>query len=690
MYSYEGDGLENNWTKSIQYIKGVGPYKANLLTKLGIFSIGDLLEYYPRRYEDRSQIKRISELIDGQLETFKGKVMNIVESKPRRGLHITKLMVGDSSGVAQVVWFNQPHMKKKYQMGMEVLVSGKVKVVYQVEISNAEIEIIGDGEILDTGRILPVYAASENISQQFLRKMIGQVLVEYLGNHEILPARMIEQYALLNHRLAFENIHFPQNQKLLEQARRRLVFEELYLLQCGLLFLKKSHRSNHVGIKHGIDGPLSKELQQQLPFVLTDDQRQVLSEVKCDMEDITPMQRLIQGDVGSGKTIIAVLALVKTVENGYQGAMMVPTEILAEQHYKTLSELLMPLGVRVGILTGRLTRRKREEVIGKLKAGDIDVIIGTHALIQEGVEFSYLGLVVTDEQHRFGVRQRGKLQEKGTMPDVLVMTATPIPRTMALTVYGDLDVSSIRQLPPGRKPIKTFLRGGDRRQLVYDFIIGEINKGRQAYVVCPLVEDSEKINAQSAVELYEELMQKEFKEIRCGLVHGKMKSADKEAVMSAFYSGEVQVLVATTVIEVGVNVPNASVMVVEGAERFGLAQLHQLRGRIGRGKYQSYCILLSDNRNPDTQERLTIMTKTSDGFILAEEDLKLRGPGQFFGTRQHGLPDLKIADIINDIHIFLEARHAAEETVARAEEFKSIRGLLSQRFGKDIGMIFSN
>jgi len=682
--------LKNCWTKSIQYIKGVGPYKASLLTKLGIFSIGDLLEYFPRRYEDRSQIKKINELSDGQLETFRGKVLNAIESKPRRGLHITKVMVGDSSGTAQLVWFNQPHMKKKYQSGIEVLVSGKVKLFYQVEISNPEIEVIGDGEVVDTGRILPIYATSENINQQFLRKMIGQVLREHQDSHEILPPGIITQFSLLDRKLAFANIHFPQNGKILEQARRRLVFEELYLLQCGLLFLKKSHRSNNVGIKHGIDGSLSKQIKESLPFQLTDDQRQVLSEVQCDMEDITPMQRLIQGDVGSGKTIVAVLALVKTVENGYQGAMMVPTEILAEQHYKTLSELLIPLGIRVGLLTGRLTRRLRDEVIGKLKTGEIDVVIGTHALIQETVAFNYLGLVVTDEQHRFGVRQRGQLQEKGNMPDVLVMTATPIPRTMALTVYGDLDVSSIRQLPPGRKPIKTFLRGSDRRHLVYNFIIEEIKKGRQAYVVCPLVEDSEKIDAQSAVELYEELMQKEFKDIKCGLVHGKMKAADKEAVMSAFYSGEVQVLVATTVIEVGVNVPNASVMVVEGAERFGLAQLHQLRGRIGRGKYQSYCILLSDNRNPDTQERLTIMTKTNDGFVLAEEDLKIRGPGQFFGTRQSGLPDLKIADIINDISIFMEARRAAEQTVNIPEDFKSIRDVLSQRFGKDIGMIFSN
>lgn len=686
----EGDGLKDFWTKSIQYMKGVGPSKANLLNKLGIFTIGDLLEHYPRRYEDRSQLKMINSLTDGQIETFKGKVVNFVESKPRRGLNILKMSVSDGSGIAQVVWFNQPHMKKKYQAGMDVIVSGKIKVFYQVEVSNADIEIINDLETVDSGGIIPVYAANDGINQRFLRTMVSQVLNEYQEIGEILPDRLLQQFSLLNRKLAFEAIHFPQNMEILEKARRRLVFEELYLLQCGLLLLKKQNRSHHMGIKHETDGSLSVQAQNILPFQLTKDQQKVISEVKCDMEDVTTMQRLVQGDVGSGKTVIAALALVKTVENGYQGAMMVPTEILAEQHYKTFSELFAPLGIRICLLTGKLSRRRREQVLDTIKDGSVDIIIGTHALIQETVEFKYLGLVVTDEQHRFGVRQRGILQEKGNRPDVLVMTATPIPRTMALTVYGDLDVSSIRQLPPGRKTIRTFVRGDDRRHLVYQFITDEVKKGRQAYVVCPLVEESEKINAQSAVELYEQLLQTDFKEIPCGLVHGKMKAADKEAVMQKFYSGEIKVLIATTVIEVGVNVPNATVMVIEGAERFGLAQLHQLRGRIGRGEHQSYCILLSENRNPETKERLAIMTTTNDGFVLAEEDLKLRGPGQFFGTRQHGLPDLKIADIIHDITIFFDAKRAAEETISSHEECLSIRFMLGQRFGKEIGMLNLN
>lgn len=682
--------LKNSWTTSIQYIKGVGPNRTSLLAKLNIFTMGDLLEYYPRRYEDRSQLKRIHDLLDGQVASFCATVVNSTESKPRRGLTITKVSVKDASGVAQLVWFNQPHQKKKYQPGMELLVSGKVKNFYQVEISNPEIEVIYEGERIDTGHIIAVYPANESITQRFLRKLINQVLTDYQDISEILPSTIIKQFSLLDRSQAFINIHIPQSMQLLEQARKRLVFEELYLLQCAMLFLKKQHRCNHVGLKHGLDGSLSMQAKEQLPFVLTDDQQQVVREVKADMEDVTVMQRLVQGDVGSGKTVVAALALVKTVENGYQGAMMVPTEILAEQHYQTLSEQFAPLGIRVGMLTGKLTRRVREEVLANIRNGLVDVIIGTHALIQDSVEFKDLGLVITDEQHRFGVRQRGVLQAKGKMPDVLVMTATPIPRTMALTVYGDLDVSSIRQLPPGRKPIRTFVRGSDRRHLVYKFLVDEVQSGRQAYVVCPLVEESEKIDAQSAVELHEQLIQTDLKNIECGLVHGKMKASDKEKVMNDFYSGKIKVLVATTVIEVGVNVPNATVMVIEGAERFGLAQLHQLRGRIGRGGHQSYCIMLSDNKNAETQERLTIMTKTNDGFILAEEDLKLRGPGQFFGTRQHGLPDLKIADIIRDLSIFMEARRAAEQTIKVEEEFALIRTILSERFGKEIGMIFAN
>ncbi len=685
--------MVNWWSTDIKYIKGVGPAKAALLAKLGIFTVGGLLEHYPRRYEDRSQLKLIKNLSDGQFETFQAKIVSIDENKPRRGLTLTKIMVSDNSGLARLIWFNQPYIKKWYKPGMEILISGKIQKRYQVEISHPEIEIIDGSEMLHTGRIVPIYPASGNINQRWLRTLIRQALDvcnSVAGQNEDLPSTILQQYTLLDKMQALENIHFPENMSMLAGARRRLAFEELYFLQCGLVLLKHKYKQKSLGIKHGPDGELVKKAEQCLPFSLTTDQQQVLREIKADMEDITPMQRLVQGDVGSGKTAVAALALVKTVENGYQGAMMVPTEILAEQHYQTLNQYLSPLGITLAVLTGRLSPRSREETLSYIKEGLIDIVIGTHALIQENVEFKHLGLVVTDEQHRFGVRQRAKLQAKGQLPDVLVMTATPIPRTMALTVYGELDVSTIRHLPPGRLPVKTYVRSSDRRELVYKFVVDEVTKGHQAYVVCPLVEESDKVEAQSAIQLYERLSQTYFKHVSCGLVHGKMKPQDKDDVMSDFYCGALKILIATTVIEVGVNVPNATVMVIEGADRFGLAQLHQLRGRIGRGEHRSHCILLSDNQKPEVTDRLNIMANTSDGFALAEQDLTLRGPGQFFGTRQHGMPDLKIADIVQDINILLEARQAAQQTMAVPENIEKFRPILARHFGEEFAMIFQS
>jgi len=681
--------LQNWWTTNVQFLKGVGPSKATLLAKLGIVTIADLLEHYPRRYEDRSQLKPIQLIEHDTIETFRGLIVSVEETKPRRGLTITKLVINDDSGIARLVWFNQPYIKKKLKIGEKLIVTGKVKRQFnQVEVANPEVELIDGQDMLHTGRIVPIYPANENINQKFLRVLIRQILDNYGAVPENMPVEVIQQFNLLDRSTALVNIHFPVSNDLLAQARYRLVFEELYLLQCGLALLRKQNRQVCVGIKHAPDGQLLKMIATKLPFTLTTDQHTVLNEIKADMEDVTPMQRLLQGDVGSGKTVVAAIALAKTVENGYQGAMMAPTEILAEQHYHTLARLLAPFGMKIGVLSGKLTRRCRENLLSQINKGIIDIVVGTHALIQEDVVFKNLGLVITDEQHRFGVRQRAKLQEKGNMPDVLVMTATPIPRTMALTVYGDLDVSVIRQLPPGRKPIKTFVRGLERRTKVYEFIIEEIRKGRQAYVVCPLVEESEKIDAQSAVKLFEQLATTVFTGFSCGLVHGKLKPQEKDEVMAAFYRGEIKVLIATTVIEVGVNVPNATIMVIEGADRFGLAQLHQLRGRIGRGEHQSYCILLSGNTSQEAKQRLEILANTNDGFVLAEEDLKLRGPGQFFGTRQHGLPDLKIADVINDIDILLDARRAAQQTVNLPEQVTFVYDFFKQRFGEHFREMF--
>ncbi len=674
---------------NIKFIKGVGPAKAALLAKLSIFTLSDLLEHYPRRYEDRSELKPIRALGDGEMQTFQALVGAVTDSRPRRGLTLTKLTVRDATGAAQLVWFNQPYIKKWFRPGMELIISGKVERRYgQVQVSHPEIEVVDGADLIHTGRIVPIYPASESVGQRWLRTLIRQALDADGERPEFLPPAVIGQYKLMGRGAALENIHFPADAATLEAARRRLVFEELYLLQCGLLYLKSLNKQEGTGIKHGPDDALVKRVETALPFALTKDQRTALAEIKADMEDARPMQRLVQGDVGSGKTVLAAIALAKTVAGGYQGAMMAPTEILAEQHCHTLAQLLAPHGVRIAALTGSLTKRTREEVLSRLRDGLVDLVIGTHALIQEDVVFRHLGLVVTDEQHRFGVRQRALLQAKGPTPDVLVMTATPIPRTMALTVYGDLDVSVIREMPPGRKPVKTYSVGGDMRARVYNFIVKEVAAGRQGYVVCPLVEESDKLEVQAATQLYEQLKGTYFRDISCALVHGRLKAAEKEAAMRAFYSGEVQVLVATTVIEVGVNVPNATVMAVEGADRFGLAQLHQLRGRIGRGEHQSYCILLSDNQSPETKERLEIMAKVRDGFVLSEKDLELRGPGQFFGTRQHGIPDLKIADILKDTGVLLEARQAAQSTVAATEQFAAVRPVLRERFGDHFGMIF--
>lgn len=673
----------------VQFIRGVGPQKAAQLAKLGIFTCSQLLEHYPRRYEDRSQLKLIAHLTDGQTETFRGCVQSVQEIKPRRGLTITKVFVTDASGIAELVWFNQPYLKKHYQVGMDIIVSGKVERRFrQLQINSPEVEQLAPGETLHTGRIVPIYPAGENIRQQFLRSLIRQVLDAQQNDKENLPAEILHRYRLLDRRTALVNIHFPLSLDMLHDARRRLVFEELYYLQCGLLLVKQKNQRSSPGIKHGPDRGLELRIRENLPFALTHDQQKALEDIKADMEDMMPMQRLLQGDVGSGKTVVAALALAKTFENGYQGAMMAPTEILAEQHFQTLSRMLAPYGIRSALLTGRLNKRLRSELLAQLQNGLVDIIIGTHALIQEDVKFRCLGLVITDEQHRFGVQQRARLQAKGTMPDVLVMTATPIPRTMALTVYGDLDVSIIRQLPPGRKMVKTYTAGSEMKDRVYQFVIKQVLEGRQVYIVCPLVEESDKLETQSAVQLFEQLQQTFFRNIPIGLIHGRLKSQEKEDVMQAFYRGDISVLVATTVIEVGVNVPNATVMVIEGADRFGLAQLHQLRGRIGRGEHQSYCILLSDSQNAGTKERLDILTKTADGFLLAERDLIIRGPGQFFGLRQHGLPDLKIANIVKDTEILLEARQAAIYTISQSEQVQLLLPGLTERFGEEFRMIF--
>lgn len=683
------------WQDDIQYLKGVGPKKAALLAKLGIQTMFDLLTWYPRGYEDQSALTPIASLHAGETATVSGSIMNLTEKQGRsRKMSILTALVGDGTGFLQIIWFNQKYLKRQLKIGCRLFVTGKATYAYggqgQLAMSNlSSFQILQDGEAPEEALgIQPIYSATEKLNQKFFRKLMHTLLENPPEWQEVLPESVRTEYALMDRRQAFGAIHFPKDFEELQAARRRLAFDELYLIQCGLLLIKKQGRESRRGIRHLSDSRLTREVMESLPFRLTGDQAKCLCAVKSDMEKTVPMRRLVQGDVGSGKTVIAMLALVKTVENGWQGALMAPTEILAAQHYESFRKQLAPFGIRVGFLSGRLTKKKRQELYDAMEAQELDIVIGTHALIQEGVHFAKLGLVVTDEQHRFGIAQRAELEKKSSrLPDVLVMTATPIPRTMTLTIYGDLDVSLIRELPPGRQPVRTFVRRPERRPLIYDFVHKEIEAGRQAYVICPLIEMNEELPIPSAEEVYEELRHGIFRDMRCGLVHGRMKAAEKEQVMQDFYENRVQLLVSTTVIEVGVNVPNASIMVVEHAERFGLAQLHQLRGRIGRGSYRSYCVLVSESKSQTAKERLQIMESTADGFQLAEEDLKLRGPGQFFGSMQHGLPDLKIADVLHDMDILLDARRAAMQTMERREDMRFVRPILSMQYGEHFKQI---
>ncbi len=687
----------------IESLKGVGPRKAQQLHGLGIFRLFDLLTHFPRAYEDQSRITPIGRLQAGEDAVVAGVITGVQEKRAgRRGMLILTALVSDGTGFLQLTWFNQKFLKQKLKTGRRIFAAGRTAYAYggqgQLAMNRiSSFEIVDDDEAAPEEKcgILPVYSASENIRQGFLRSLTRQLFdladEGRLEVPEILPEKISGRYGLLPRRQALRSIHYPDSMQQVEKARYSLAFEELYLIQYGLLLLKKRTCEQQQGICFAPGGRLTEQAVAGLPFQLTEDQQKVWQDICRDMERAVPMRRLVQGDVGSGKTVIAMLALVKAVEGGFQGALMAPTEILARQHFENFCSFLEPLGLRVALLSGKLARGAKQELYDRLASHEIDIVIGTHALIQQEVSFANLGLVVTDEQHRFGINQRAVLERKGRLvPDVLVMTATPIPRTLTLTVYGDLEVSTIRQLPPGRKPVRTFVRGRERRELIYKFVLEEIKKGRQAYVVCPLIEMNEDSGLTSAQEVYEELTAGIFYGIPCGLVHGRLKQKEKEEMMQRFYEGKIKLLVATTVIEVGVNVPNASIMVVENAQRFGLAQLHQLRGRIGRGEYASYCIFVAEERTETARQRMAVMESTADGFALAEEDLKLRGPGQFFGSMQHGLPDLKIADVGKDIELLLKARQAAAEAVAGGEGMAEVLAALQLQYREQFFNITEN
>lgn len=680
----------------VRSLPGVGPQRAALLGKLGLATVADLLEYFPRRHEDRTHFKPISAVVHGELETVQGVVTGVQEVRPRRGLRLLKVGVTDGMTVAWGVWFNQPYLARQFKPGARVIFSGRVERRYgQIQFQNPEYELAGDGDPLHTGRIVPVYPLTEGLHARAMRALMKQVIDSYVPQlGEVLPAALVQKYRLMGRSEAYRAIHFPHSREELEQARRRLIFDELFFMQLGLAVIKSLHKREEPGVPHSPDGELHRRFLASLPFALTGAQQRAYDQIRRDMEAPRPMQRLVQGDVGSGKTVVAALALLKAVADGHQGALMAPTEILAEQHYRNLGRMLSAVGVRVALVSGGQSKAERQAALAAIASGEAQIAIGTHALIEEGVQFHDLSLVVTDEQHRFGVRQRARLQGKAARaaPDVLVMTATPIPRTLALTVFGDLDVSVINELPPGRRPVVTRWFQGDMRRRAYQLVREQVQQGRQAYVVCPLIEESDKLQAQAATELQEWLQREVFPDLPVGLLHGRLRPADKEAVIGAFRAGSIPVLVATTVVEVGVDVPNATVMVIEGADRFGLAQLHQLRGRVGRGAEQSYCILVGDPKTAEGQARLQIMERTSDGFTIAEEDLKLRGPGEFFGTRQHGLPDLKIAHPMRDAAVLEAARKEAfalvlDDSRLSRPEHAGLRAQVLRRFQEDLGMI---
>ncbi len=649
-------------------LPGVGPQHASRLARLGIKTVRDLLWHFPRRYEDYSALKTIDQLAVGEECTIIGNIWDVQSRQSRSGREIVQAIVSDSTGTIQATWFN-PYMLRQLKPGRMIVLSGKIDVYLgRLVLNNPEWEPL-DRQLVHTGRLVPIYPMTQGISARWLRRLIKQTVdawAPHVSDH--LPEAIRERQNLLTLGQALAQIHFPDNQKLLAQARRRLSFDEFFFIQLGML-----RQRQRVQRQPGRPLPATDEMLAQfraiLPFEMTNAQQRALREITNDMAKVHPMNRLLQGDVGSGKTAVAAAAMWVAICNRAQAALMAPTEILIEQHYRNLAhffvQLQHPLGrpVRLAMLTGSLPGSEKVAVHNAIARGDVDVVVGTHALIQEGVSFPNLGLIVIDEQHRFGVAQRASLRNKGYNPHVLVMSATPIPRTLALTLYGDLDISTLDELPPGRQPIRTRWLRPPERERAYAFLRRQIEEGRQAFIICPLVEESETSDAKAAVEEHRRLQEEVFPDLKLGLLHGRMKGEEKDAVMQAFSRGELHILVATSVVEVGIDIPNATVILVEGAERFGLAQLHQFRGRVGRGEHPSYCILLSNADTGDSVERLKAMEETQDGFVLAQKDLDLRGPGDFFGTRQSGLPPLHLAQL-SDVRTLEAARAEAQSLFA--------------------------
>lgn len=674
--------------KDVKYIKGVGPNRVKLLNKLNIFTLKDLITYYPRTYENRGIAKNIIECRDGEETLICGVACGRISEVRLKGKTMQKLIIRDETGTATITWFNQSYLKNMFEVGKEYKFYGKISNMFG-KISMTSPVFDKQGESKNTGKIIPIYPLTYNLSQNTIRKIIQNGLEEVEGNlKEILPNYILKEFNLQEINKATLNIHFPKEFKDFENAKNRFVFEELLSVQLALLELKNGYQKEETGIQFSKEAKMS-DIINKLPFKLTNAQRRVLEEIDNDMESSKSMNRLLQGDVGSGKTVISMCAAYKAVKCGHQVAIMAPTAILATQHLENFKKIFEGLGIKCELLISAMTKKKKTELLQKLENGEIDILIGTHALLQENVIFKKLGLVVTDEQHRFGVKQRTTIVEKGQNPDVLVMTATPIPRTLALILYGDLDISIIDELPPNRKKIDTFAVPKSMEERVNNFIKKQVDEGRQAYMVCPLVEENEESDLKSVEKLYEKSKIETFPEYKVEYIHGKMKAKDKDIIMEKFKNKEIDILISTTVIEVGVDVPNSNIMVIEDAQRFGLAQLHQLRGRVGRGEYKSYCILKYEGKSETIRKRMKVMCDTNDGFIISEKDLELRGAGDFFGTMQHGIPEFKIANLFEDMQTLKIVQNLAMKIILddpklEKEENKLLRGLIKDKFGKRI------
>ena len=675
--------------KDVKYVKTVGPNRVKLLNKLKIYTLKDLIEYYPRDYEDRSKPKNLYECTDGEEVLIEAMPTGRISEMHKGRMTISRLIVKDQTGTCYITWFNQGYLRDKFQPGRMYRFFGKISNKNgRLEMNSPVYDEIDQSK--NTGKIIPIYPLTYELKQTTLRRIIENGLLEVKGQlPETLPEYILKENNLWDINNTIERIHFPVEFSDFNKARERLVFEELLTTQLALLKLKNNYEHETDGIQFSKDVYMS-DVINILPFKLTKAQLRVLEEIDRDMESNKPMNRLLQGDVGSGKTVVAMIAAYKAVKSGYQATIMAPTAILASQHLESFQGILEELGIRTELLISSVTKKKKTEILEKLQNGEIDILIGTHAILEENVVFKNLGLVVTDEQHRFGVKQRGTIASKGKNPDVIAMSATPIPRTLALILYGDLDISIIDELPPNRKKIETYAVRKNMEERVNNFIRKQITEGRQAYIVCPLVEENEDMEGlQSVIELAEKYQKETFSEYKVAYLHGKMKSKEKDEIMERFKNGEIQILIATTVIEVGVNVPNSSIMVVENAERFGLAQLHQLRGRVGRGEYQSYCILKYEGNSETIRQRMKVMCDTNDGFIISEKDLELRGSGDFFGTEQHGLPEFKIANLFEDIAVLKKVQRLAlkimeDDPLLEKEKNAKLNDLVKEKFSSRI------